>query len=1495
VSTAYPSLHVEGGLLASELIDEIASGRGPGQDPKDFRLPERTRLLDVISSAWGDARDQWAIFQRGLKKATPSDICTTVTRQTWMTPLLSVLEYDLSTPGRSIEVNGLSFPISHRAGSDETAPPVHIVGARQCLDTRSESGRPRFSPHSLLQDYLNHTEHVWGFVTNGFKLRLLRDSNLLKRQAYIEFDLETMFEREHFADFALFYRLLHRSRLPLKDESANNCPLEDWFANTKERGGRVRDKLRDGLEQAMQLIANGLLRHPANRELRESTNNGDLKPETLYGQLLRLVYRLLFLMVTEERRLLCENAVYREHYSITRLRRLCEKRQARNEHTDLWQGLHSTFNLFHSESWGAILGVPPLNGDLFDLSRAENLEGNRLANVDLLNAFEHLSRYRERPNHPARPINYAALNVEELGSVYESLLDLHPVFEPADDGSLHFKFIGGTDRKTTGSYYTPPELVDELIKSALEPVIQDRLEGATNSQERAKRLLEITVCDPACGSGHFLLAAARRLARELALVRSTDKEPSPKDYRVALREVITHCIHGVDKNELAVELCKVALWLESHVEGKPLSFLDHRILCGDSLVGVRDLKLLREGVPDDAFKPLTGDDKDVSKEIKRRNKEARNGQRRLNFSVRDQLAVLSVAHKQLNTQADDTPAIVRKKKQMLEEARKKGLREMEAADLWTAAFFANLSEDDLKQGRIPDSEAVLKRIEGHTAIPSRAAAFEQASRLRFFHWPLNFPEVFERGGFDVVLGNPPWERIKLQQEEFFSTRNPAIANAANASARNALIKKLQAKDSNLWNSYQLAIHDAESRGKFLRSSSQYPLTSRGDINTYSVFAELITSLVRPGGRTGAVLPTGIATDDTNKAFFGEMATSGRLSSLFDFENRVGLFAAVDSRMKFSLLTLRGKSNSSDEPAEFAFFLTKGDQLRDEKRRFSLTPADFARLNPNTKTCPIFRTRVDAELTRGIYERIPVLINEATGENSWNMSFLRMFDMSNDSSLFRTREQLESKGFKLFGNRFLKGDQVYLPLYESKMMHQFDHRFGSFEEIDSRANSNLPTPSEVAHADAAFVAQPWYWVEQDEVTKALPGWNRRWLIGFRNVARATDERTAIFSVIPESAVGNSMPVVTAGTTAPLIGALIGNLSSISFDYVARQKVAGINMNFFYVQQFPVLPPSVYDAADLLFIVPRIVELTATAWDVQAFADDVWRESDSELRAAIEHRWLENQQITTGHSKKYPEWYTPVKDGFPHPPFRWCDERRAQLRAELDAYYARLYGLTERDLRYVLDASDIHGPDFPGETFRVLKKNETERYGEYRTQRLVLEAWRKLENRTTPAARSIEERMQEAAEQAHALVPTEDTWGFYGYGDASADVGGGAGGFLWFHTREEMLDFIRLYLPFWNGGPVHNDVVRVSARVGKIMERLNGAPLGEAFKSQLNQTLKGYTQIGWWGRFGELLSREGAFAREIRSWFRSVASERTGTGPIPGSEKLRFAKLLQDYGL
>jgi len=1364
----FPCVHIEGGLLPGDLLEEIANGECKGQSSADFGLPRSLPLPDEIAAAWAEARDLWQAFQRRREQLPKGDPATTLTRERWLLPLLRRLGYGEIRFVRSLSVGQRNYPISHQAGSEEDSPPLHLVGCGVSLDHRSPGRRQ--SPHALLQGFLNDSEHLWGLLSNGLRLRLLRDSTRLGHLAYIEFDLEQIFAGENLADFGLLYRLAHRSRLPQNIEDASECWLERYYQRGIEEGSRARDRLRDGVEQALLQLGQGFLRHPANEELREKVRQGSLSPEEYYRQLLRLVYRLLFLMVSEERGLVGPTEgrlaeIYRRYYSIERLRRLAEGYLTTGErHSDLWQGLLQTFRLYEDDTIARRLGMQALDGDLFGPTALPDLQQAALYNADLLRALRHLSLFREGGG-PLRRVNYAALGVEELGSVYESLLDFQPVYGESSSGWPTFQLISGSERKSTGSYYTRPELVRELVQSALEPVISAKLRQARSKEAKIAALLSIRVCDPASGSGHFLLAAARRLGQELARLRTGEENPSPEAFRQAVREVIRQCIYGVDKNPLAVDLCKVALWLEGHHRGVPLTFLDQHIRCGDSLVGVHDLAVLQEGIPDEAYKPVAGDDKAVARGLRQRNQQERASQLTLeegSLELEEDVKQLAEELRALSGLEERSAEDVRTKAELFEQLHGPGSNYWElytACNLWTAAFFLPFTP-----GSPVPTTATLRR---YLSRPQAAhgqlvgATNGLAAELRFFHWPLEFPEVFTQGGFDVILCNPPWERIKLQEKEFFAARAPHIAQASNRAARQRLIAKLPETDPTLWEAYQEAKHYAEALSRFLRGSGHFALTAHGDINTYSVFAELFTYLLAPQGQAGIIVPTGIATDATNTRFFAHLVESGRLVSLYDFENREGLFPAVHRSYKFSLLTLRGAPPPRPQPMDFAFYLTRVEQLRDGRRRFRLSARDLAQINPNTRTLPLFRTRQDAALTRAIYQRVGVLWNERRGENPWEVRFQLMFMMNTDSHLFRTRSELEAAGYRLLGNRFLRGGELWLPLYEGKMIWHYDHRYSTFAGVQGRSNTHLPEFDAAAHADPAALPLPWYWVPAEEVEARLGAWPHGWLLGFRDITNSTNERTAIFSLLPRAGVGNKIPLwFFEEPHLALLSCLIANTCSLPFDYFTKQKLAGTTMNFFYVKQFPVLPPTAYGEEELLFIVPRVLELVYTAWDLKPFADILWEEAPAPLRAALQAQWQANAQASGGHPWEPPAWlaaaYPEVSldpgKGFPHPPFRWDEARRALLQAELDAYYARLYGLSRKQLRYILDPADLTPAeleeildpweevadplapagyaqraaesDFAGESFRVLKKNELKRYGEYRTRRLVLEAWERL---------------------------------------------------------------------------------------------------------------------------------------------------------------------------
>ncbi|MCS6990329.1 MAG: N-6 DNA methylase, partial [Chitinophagales bacterium] len=821
------AIRFEGGLLGPDTIEQIMIGELPGQRPSDFGLDTRGSINEEVAAAFADSRKLWEVFQNRLARLPDDDIGTSTTRDAWMVPFFGLFGIEPRYNPRAYEVDGLTFAISHRMGEQEDAPPVHIVGARQELGRLPPSGRPRLAPHSLVQEYLNRTEHVWGIVTNGITLRLLRNSTFIRRQAYIEFDLKAIIEEQLFNDFVLLYRLLHRTRFPRGTSDAHECLLEQYYRHSEEQGGRVRERLREGVEQCIRILANGFLAHPGNDELRSriaSQGNDRISPEDLYRQLLRLIYRFLFLLVSEDRGLLSTDPLYRDHYSIGRVRRLLENRSSFTDHDDIWCSLQALWKVLGDDKLAGFLSLPPLNGELF---AEQALDTFTISNRQLLEGFWYLTWYQERANQPPRRINYFALDVEELGSVYESLLEFHPVITVTDTHRPAFDLISGSERKTTGSYYTPVELVAELVRSALEPVLMERLAQAKTAEEKQQAILSLRIIDPCCGSGHFLLAAARRLGKELARLRTREDEPPPEQLREATRDVISHCIYGVDLNPLAVELCRVALWLESHTPGKPLTFLDHHIRCGNALVGVLDLDLLIKGIPDDAFEALQGDDRTTARQLLKQNRDERQGQRSLfDWNASATLNRLCQNSHMVEEIGNDTPAHIRLKQQRFTQSRAdvSWQRSYIAANLWTASFFQWLKPDQLALTTAALADCLTGRsVDPRVVARAEAIALEQ----HFLHWPLEFPEVFAKGGFDVVLCNPPWEIIELEEQEFFASRDPEIARAPNRAARQRLIGELPRRNPALWQEYQQALHDANATSKFLRASGRFPLTARG--------------------------------------------------------------------------------------------------------------------------------------------------------------------------------------------------------------------------------------------------------------------------------------------------------------------------------------------------------------------------------------------------------------------------------------------------------------------------------------------------------------------------------------------------------------------------------------------------------------------------------------------------------------------------------------------
>ena len=1271
-----------------QLSDRAQTARLEGSAPASYDLPPRTSLEEAIQDAWDDARKAWLKSQQH----------GTDTWAGWVRPLLKALDYNFPGGGATAGgVGGGKYAVNHLSETGDA--PLHFT--RQAdLDRVTDETGLRVSPHGLMQGYLNATpEHLWGLVTNGETLRLLRDNAQVTRPAYVEFQIGEMLRTEDARAFRVLWLLLHRTRL----RGGKASPLEGWNEASKELGQRANDTLRDGVQLAIEHLGTGFLAR--NPELLERTRSGEVTAQALYRAALTTVYQMVFLFVTEDRDLLfarddkgdyvpdAQTRARAAHYLTRALRHKAGALHGSPTHTDAYAGWERL--LGHLRTGFAPLGLPALGSLLF----APNLlSGLKLGNEAFYNAVRALSEISV--NGSLRPVNYAGLDSEELGSIYESLLELVPRIEPGPRFSL--TVLPGNERKSTGSYYTPSSLINLLLDSALNPVIDDAVRDKL-PEDAMTALKRLKVIDPACGSGHFLIAAARRIGARLAELEEETSVPSPRALRRATRTVIAHCIYGADINPMAIELAKVALWLESQDAGKPLAFLDHRLRVGNSLLGTtpelmnaedeipekttrgvtsRAVKAHTLHLPDDAFSVLEGDDKKTVSELKKRNKAERealirgaHGEQSL-FDASGDLAPLTAMVRALGNIEPDNAENVQAQESTYHAIRRNARlqAQKQLADMWCAAFVAPKAPGQpilttatlhaLK--RTPDAPALA---------PVKAAVETLAAQYRFLHPHIEFPDVFgdeHKGGFDCVLGNPPWEHTELKEKEWFAQRSPEIADAATGAIRKRMISELADSNPKLHEDFLFARREADAVSHFVSASGRYPLTARGRINTYAIFSELCRDSLNDAGRMGIIVPTGIATDDTTKFFFQSLMDGRSLASLYDFENREKIFPAVDSRMKFCMLSVSGKDRPN-HAAQFAFFALNAEEARDPGKVFTLSPEEIALLNPNTRTAPVFRSSRDAAITKGIYQRVPVLLNERTGENPWGVSFKQgLFNMTSDSGLFRTAAQLEADGWTLDGNRYRQGEQEMLPLYEAKLMHQFDHRYATYTpEGDTRDMTSAEK------ADPDSLPLPRYWVAGGEVEDRLIqrdrdgnitwAWPQSWLMGFRDIARVTDERTSIFSVLPRLGSGNTMPFMFPSAGLDKIAGLQSVMDSFILDYSARQKVGGTHLTYNYLKQIPVLPPSAFTPPRLSFITPRVLELTFTAHDLTAFARDL---------------------------------------GYAGGPFTWDDERRFWMRAELDALYFILYGIEREDVEYIM------------ETFPIVKRKDVAAHGSYRTKEAIL---------------------------------------------------------------------------------------------------------------------------------------------------------------------------------
>ena len=1214
------------------------------------------------------------------------------------------------------------------------------------LDRRSGRRGEETAPSTQMLRYLRRVEDLttgklrWGILTNGAKWRLYYQGAQSVSEQFFELDLAAILavpghegglfalsadERDHWLKvFALIFR--RDAFLPGAVDSRT------FHQRALEEGRFYEERVAASLSN----LVFGQVFPELVRAITTAAPNAPLQDAREAA--LILLYRLLFILYAEDRDLL---PVRDDRYDDYGLRERVRGDVGRRK------DVNDTFSESAARYWATLedlcrainvgdssIGLPPYNGGLFDARRTPLLADIRLGDAVMASVIDALS-FEITPDG-RKYINYRDLTVQQLGSIYERLLE-HEVVREGDEIVIRPNIFA---RKGSGSYYTPDDLVGLIIRETIDPLVAQRIEafhtkadelsndtqpegyriGALKRIDPAERLLDLKICDPAMGSGHFLVSLVDYLADQViaamaeaeaavdwgdyvsplsdridtirntilgnAEARGWTVDPAQLDDRHIIRRmVLKRCVYGVDKNQMAVELAKVAVWLHTFTVGAPLSFLDHHLRCGDSLFGF----WVRSGI-DRATTyggPLL-----LHGPVTRATRAAASMQ--IIEGLTD--AEIAEAHRSADVfaEVEEMTAPLNAFLSLIHAFEWLDLKSPEDKSL-LAAFFDGQFGDPVQiaQGAQPTKST---RADASRFLKILADARKLAEEENFLNWQVTFPGVWSNwedkelsGGFDAIIGNPPWDRMKLQQVEWFAARRREISLAQRASDRAKMIAALSAKNDPLALDFALADERAETAVRIARKSGDYPLLSGGDINLYSLFVERAITIVKPTGRVGLLTPSGIASDKTAAPFFKGVATGGRLEALFDFENRrtrfgeQPFFPDVDSRFKFCVLVV--SPSKIDRPARCAFFLQDVSELNDPERCFTFTAEDFARVNPNTGTAPIFKSRRDAILTTAIYGRLPVLVDRSkdTEVKAWPIHYKTMFHMTNDSNAFRTQHELEEqeKAYPVGDNHWRSEGGEWVPLYEGKMAQAFDHRAANvIINLSNQHRPAQPQPAtEAQHADPAWFPNPQYWVPLSAC-----GWkpDDGWVLGFKEITAPTNERTFISAIFPAVGFGNKVPILKPDDAHCGEQLLCANFNSIVFDFVTRQKIQGQTLNLFIVEQLPVVPPSVYrkqrfgkkTAEDIINAI--VLELTYTANDMAPFA-----------------RYM-------GYNDKQKNV---------RPPFAWNAQRRLQLRAKLDAIFFMLYGVTDRD-----DVRHIYS------TFPIVERDEEAAYGRYQSRDLCL-AW------------------------------------------------------------------------------------------------------------------------------------------------------------------------------
>jgi len=837
------------------------------------------------------------------------------------------------------------------------------------------------NPSYQIERYLRDTPPKWAVLTNGKLWRLYHEDTSGKLDCYYEVNLPELMKQvertrqlEPFKYFYLFFRRQAFPEVPLGSSFLDRVREESLAYAQK-----VGSDLQENVYRAMKILAEGFFAEPSN-----SLSHSEEDIRSVQDNSMRLLYRLLFIFYAESRKLLdTDNRRYRE-MSLKKLKEEIAEKLDQGEaplavRSTYWEGLRDLFRLINdgSEAFGYSreeFYIPAYNGGLFDPEKNPFLSSKRIGNSYLAEAIDLLARSEGERGKAF--VDYSSLDIRHLGSIYEGILEyrLHragesmaavrekgrevwlpekeagsrKVTDRVEAGRLYLVTDKG-ERKATGSFYTPEYIVKYIVKNTLGPLIDKMMEEAMMSVELRqgllKKLLSLKVLDPAMGSGHFLVEATDYIAREIIhareMARQEDLESeavAEADIHWARREVVRNCIYGVDLNPMAVELAKLSLWLTTVAANKPLSFLDHHLRCGNSLIGAELGRLtVLPGRPSEDT-PLWS------------------------FGLKSHTEGLLKKYSLMAALPDDSLAMVKWKEDQFRQIKDGELskRMAELADVWLSTYFGNkVSEDDyfemqnhINPEKFPDWSA-LRSQEWFL----RAQEIAQAKR--FFHWELEFPEAFqgESRGFDVVIGNPPYDVLaeKEREEELSDFLNYVKAS----------------KDLN------------PAEGK--------------KIDLYRLIVAKSIAIARSEARLGFIIPMSILADQQTVNLRKHLINNFNIKSIDAFPQKDDPKNRVFSEAKLPTCVIIFR-NSHDDNRSFPVLIHPGKYLSEISGNYNCDRALVEMLDEDFFPIPLLQSNLAASIVKKLYSPLRQhclmgdLIQTYQGEiNETNMASLLSLD------------------------------------------------------------------------------------------------------------------------------------------------------------------------------------------------------------------------------------------------------------------------------------------------------------------------------------------------------------------------------------------------------------------------------------------------------------------------------------------------------------------------